>query len=134
MALRPKSVSTTRIVAGVSLLLAIMIGVATLMPPSNMPNQIPGSDKLHHFGAFALLTFPMIAHRPSAALWVLPMSIGYGGLIELIQPNVNRHAEWADFFADTAGALTGAMLGWGTHRLRRIRARSRLLPRETQDA
>lgn len=100
-----------------------------------MPQDIPGSDKLHHFAAFALLTFPMIAHRPSAALWVLPLSIAYGGAIELIQPNVDRHAEWADFFADTAGALTGAVAGWLTYRLRKGWARSRLAAaRKIQDA
>tara|TARA_B100000315_G_scaffold45852_2_gene40654 strand:+ start:1785 stop:1982 length:198 start_codon:yes stop_codon:yes gene_type:complete len=49
--------------------------------------------------------------RPRAAILVFPLSVLYGGLIEIIQPYVNRLAEWEDFFADTAGAITGTTIG-----------------------
>jgi VanZ family protein len=33
-----------------------------------------------------------------------------GGLIELIQPYVNRHGEWLDMLANTSGVILGALL------------------------
>ncbi|SDX42482.1 hypothetical protein SAMN04488238_10890 [Roseicitreum antarcticum] len=98
-----------------SLVLAVIVGVATLMPVSSLPDAVPGSDKLHHLLAFAALAFPMIAARPANALWVLPVVAGYGGVIELIQPYFGRQAEWVDFFADAAGALSGGLAGWLAH-------------------
>jgi len=35
----------------------------------------------------------------------------YGGMIELVQPFVNRYGEWLDFFANTAGMMIGVLLG-----------------------
>lgn len=99
----------------ISIALAVVVGVATLTPVSSLPDEVPGSDKLHHFLAFAALAFPMIAARPANALWVLPVVIAYGGAIELIQPYFGRHAEWADIIADAAGALTGGFAGWLAH-------------------
>jgi len=34
-----------------------------------------------------------------------------GGVIELIQPYVNRYGEWLDFIANTAGVLIGSGFG-----------------------
>ncbi len=49
--------------------------------------------------------------RPRDAFWLLPLAVLYGGLIELIQPYVNRWAEWEDFLADSIGAITGTTIG-----------------------
>ena len=42
----------------------------------------------------------------------------YGGLIELIQPYVNRYGEFSDFLADAAGAALGGLLALGVTRSR----------------
>jgi VanZ family protein len=116
-----------RIALALTMLVAAAIAVGTLTPHDAMPAPPPGTDKLHHFLAFAALVFPATAARPRIALWLVPVAIAYGGAIELIQPSVGRSAEWADFMANGLGASTGALAGWGVHR--------RLLrPRATQDA
>lgn len=89
--------------------LALVISVLTL---SSVPAvEVSGSDKLHHALAFAALAFPMAAIRPTAAVWVLLGAGAYGGIIELIQPHVGRHAEWGDLAADAAGAACGIITG-----------------------
>ncbi len=96
-------------------LIAVVIAILTLMPGEGVPDA-PGNDKLHHFLAFAALVWPVVAARPRAALWAVPLAMGYGGAIELIQPHVGRHGEWADMLANSLGALAGAGLGWAAHR------------------
>jgi len=113
-----------RIAIGITLLLAAGIALGTLTAPENLPPEPPGSDKLHHFLAFAALAFPLVAARPRNALWMLPLVILYGGLIEVIQPSFDRSAEWGDFIADTLGATAGAAMGWWVHR-RHLRHRLR---------
>ncbi len=44
--------------------------------------------------------------------------IAYGGLIEALQPYVNRYGEFDDFLANGAGAVLGALLVRGVSRLR----------------
>ena len=34
-----------------------------------------------------------------------------GGVIELIQPYVNRYGEWLDFIANVTGVLIGSVFG-----------------------
>lgn len=97
-------------------MVAVAIAVLTLMPGEGVPDA-PGNDKLHHFLAFAALVWPVVASQPRAALWAVPLAAGYGGVIELIQPHVGRHGEWADALANTLGALAGAGLGWAAHRM-----------------
>ena len=111
-----------RLALVVSALLAVVIAVFTLLPPQAMPEAPPGGDKLHHFVSFGALVLPVVAVRPRTALWAVPLAAGYGGLIELIQPHVGRHGEWGDVLANTLGAIGGAALGWGLHRLWRGRA------------
>lgn len=99
-----------------ALVIAVAIAVGTLAPAPSLP-RVPGSDKLHHFIAFAALVFPPVAARPSLALWAVPSAILYGGMIEIIQPFVGRHGEWEDALANAMGALIGAGLGWLAHAL-----------------
>lgn len=92
------------------------IAVLTLMPAEGLPDA-PGSDKLHHFLAFGALVFPVVATRPRAAIWAVPLAIGFGGAIELIQPHVGRHGEWADAAVNAGGALLGAAAATLLHRV-----------------
>lgn len=102
-----------------SAVVAAAISVLTLMPAQELPSA-PGGDKLHHFLAFSALVLPVVAVRPRNALWAVPLAIAYGGMIELIQPQVGRQGDWADALANALGALIGAALGWGLHRLGRL--------------
>lgn len=88
----------------VSMALAIL--VLSLSPMAQLP-PAPGGDKLHHFIAYAALCFPLLFKDIRLARFVLPMAAAYGGLIELVQPYVNRYGEWADFAANSAGCLIG---------------------------
>ncbi len=108
-----------RLALALSGVIAVAIAVLTLMPAPSLP-AAPGGDKLHHFVAFGALVLPVVAVRPRQALWAVPVAIGYGGAIELIQPHVGRHGEWADAVANALGACMGAALGWGLHRGARL--------------
>ncbi|MGY9046050.1 MAG: VanZ family protein, partial [Rhodobacterales bacterium] len=55
--------------------------------------------------------FPLPIIRPSMALPVILCVVGYGGLIEVIQPIFGRTADFADLLADAAGAATGVISG-----------------------
>jgi hypothetical protein len=83
---------------------AIIISLATLTPADFLP-PAPGSDKLHHvigFGGWALLC----AFGPVKRFLCMALFIAFwGGMIELIQPSVNRYGEWLDFYADTLGVV-----------------------------
>ena len=35
----------------------------------------------------------------------------FGGVIEIIQPYVNRNGEWLDFFVNTIGVILGFFVG-----------------------
>ena len=86
------------------------IAIATLTPAEHML-EAPGSDKLHHILAFAALTLPLSWLRWQAGWWLIPAAALFGGLIEIIQPHVGRHGDWADALANAVGALCGWALG-----------------------
>lgn len=81
---------------------ALIVLLGTLMPASSLGSP-PGSDKLHHilgFGCWAGLC----AFGPSKRFYSLAILIVFaGGLIEIIQPYVNRYGDWYDFLADAIG-------------------------------
>ena len=97
---------------GVSLCLLLIITALSLWPLESLPSA-PGSDKTHHLIAYAALVFPVALRQPNRWLWLVVFFIGYSGLIELIQPYVNRYAEWLDILANTAGVLCGVALAAG---------------------
>ncbi|MCV2402225.1 hypothetical protein OFY17_04915 [Marinomonas sp. C2222] len=82
----------------------VIISLSTLTPIEHLP-PAPGSDKLHHligFGGWAL----MCAFGPFRQFLIMATFIAlWGGVIELIQPYVNRYGEWLDFFANSLGVL-----------------------------
>lgn len=95
-----------------TVIIALAIGYLSLSPLETLPSA-PGGDKVHHFIAYAALCFPLLFSDRAPARYVLPLGIAYGGLIELIQPFVNRYGEWLDFGANAAGCL----IGYGLARL-----------------
>lgn len=96
--------------------LALVIGVLALAPLS-VPQGVPGTDKTHHVIAFAVLVLPVSVLSPRTLIWLLPMAIAYGGLIEIIQPYTGRFGEWKDLWADIVGVIIGAAVGLASRRL-----------------
>lgn len=82
----------------------LAISWATLTPLEQLP-AVPGTDKLHHiigFGGWACLCL----FGPTRRFTLMCAAIViWGGVIELIQPQVNRYGEWLDFIANSAGVL-----------------------------
>lgn len=99
----------TGIAVAVTLVLAAIITVLTLMPmPQGGP---PGSDKFYHVVAFAALALPLSIAASGRAVWVFLGATAYGGAIELIQPAFHRMGEWADLRADAIGVMLGVLVG-----------------------
>ena len=92
-----------------SISLFIIITVLSLWPLDNLP-LVPGSDKTHHLIAYAALVFPTALRKPNRWISLVIFFIFYSGLMELIQPYVNRYGEWLDMLANTAGIICGIIL------------------------
>jgi VanZ family protein len=90
--------------------IAVSIGILALTPLS-APQLLPGTDKNHHAFAFAALILPASFLSPRTLIWMLPMAVFYGGMIEVVQPYVGRFGEWLDFRADLLGLLLGMLMG-----------------------
>ncbi len=93
--------------------LAIVLGLAitylSLSPVQELPS-VPGTDKTHHFIAYATFMFPIALRKPKHWKIYGAVLIGYSGVIELIQPSMNRHGEWLDMLANTSGVVIGIFL------------------------
>jgi len=82
-----------------------IITILSLYPLPVLP-EVPGSDKSHHLIAYSVLAIPMVLANPRNLLLYLFLLIIYGGLIEIIQPYVNRYGEWLDFLANIIGVIS----------------------------
>nr|WP_319396213.1 VanZ family protein [uncultured Desulfobacter sp.] len=92
-------------------LMLTAITILSLLPVAALP-PTPGTDKTHHFIAYAMLMLPVALRKP--ANWILfgLFFILYSGAIELIQPFVNRYGEWVDLLANSVGVLCGVIIAW----------------------
>ncbi len=90
--------------------IALAIIGLSLSPLAQLPD-VPGSDKTHHLIAYAVLAIPTAIAIPQRIWTMALLYICLGGVIELIQPYVNRYGEWLDFIANTAGVLIGSVFG-----------------------
>jgi VanZ family protein len=86
----------------------VSIGLLSLWPLEKLPSA-PGSDKLHHLIAYAALVFPIVLRKPRLWLFLVFFCIAYGGVIELVQPFVNRYGEWLDMVANSTGVICGVL-------------------------
>jgi len=93
----------------ISLLLLALIGILSLSPLEQLP-PAPGSDKIHHLIAYAALSLPAALRKPKFFWLIILGYLLFGGLIELIQPYVNRYGEWLDMLANCLGILCGVAL------------------------
>lgn len=63
-------------------------------------------------------------------MYIILLFALYSGLIEVIQPYVNRHGEWLDFIGNLSGLLLGFILAlWA----RALRAKCNILHKEETD-
>ena len=100
-----------------SALLLALITAFSLNPFSTLPDA-PGSDKTHHLIAYAVLALPTALRKPKHWPLIILCFALYSGLIELIQPQVNRYGEWTDFMANVVGLLIGVCLSFLINKLR----------------
>ena len=73
--------------------------------------DVSGIDKLHHFLAFAALTYPLTVASQRYWLPIIIFGLLFGASIEIIQPYLNRFGDIGDFTADAVGVLIGFLLG-----------------------
>jgi VanZ family protein len=71
---------------------------------------VPGSDKTHHFIAYAALMFPVALKMHPKLLLLGLLFLVWSGAIEIIQPYVNRYGEWLDMAANTIGLIFGFII------------------------
>ncbi|MCH8467446.1 MAG: VanZ family protein [Roseinatronobacter sp.] len=105
---------TERTGLALSALLGCAAMVLLFMPMSGMPSlRVSGIDKLVHFLMFFAIALPGLSVAPRIWIWFVPLLIGYGGMIELVQPSFGRGREWADFAANSLGVITAIPVGRG---------------------
>jgi len=93
----------------ITLLLLASITTLSLWPAASLPN-VPGTDKTHHFIAYAALMLPTALRQPKHWLLITFVFLTFSGVIELIQPYVNRYGEWLDMAANAFGLVCGFIL------------------------
>ena len=99
-----------------SLAMLVAITALSLHPLDNLP-EAPGSDKSHHLIAYAALAYPASLRKPKRWQAIITIFALYSGLIELIQPHVNRYGEWMDFLANMSGLIIGIALAFLINKL-----------------
>lgn len=92
-----------------TLFILAAITALSLWPLNQLP-AVPGTDKTHHFLAYAALMLPTALRKPGNWKLIGMFFIAYSGMIELIQPYVNRYGEWLDLAANAGGVVCGLVL------------------------
>jgi VanZ family protein len=93
----------------ITLFILALITVLSLRPLEKLP-PVPGGDKLHHLIAYALLMIPTALKKPNYWIMIGLFFIGWSGVIELIQPYVNRYGEFRDLAANITGLICGLLV------------------------
>lgn len=88
----------------ITIVVLVLITLGSLFPVEHLP-AAPGSDKTHHLIGYCALMLPIAIRRPKYWLAFALFFIFWSGLIELIQPYVNRYGEWLDMLANACGVL-----------------------------
>ena len=94
----------------VTIFILLIIAFLSLYPLPELPG-VPGTDKTHHLVAYFFLALPSGLKKPNKWVIFILLFIVFGGVIEIIQPYVNRYGEWLDFLANTIGVILGFFLG-----------------------
>ena len=96
----------------ITVALAAVIGLATLIPAQKLPDA-PGTEKLHHTLSFAALLLPMSFAKPHQFWKYAVYRIMFGIFVELAQPFVNGSGEVGDVLADACVIGLGCAVGVG---------------------
>lgn len=107
----PPVIRRAALVIGV--LLALVIGYFSLVPPGEAPApQI--SDKIRHFAAYATLAIPVAMWFGPGRMAAWAVTTLYGGGLEIAQAlaGTGREGSLADALANALGAGTGVLLVW----------------------
>lgn len=90
--------------------LALVVVTLSLTPlPGAEGGLVSRTDKLQHLVAYAALAGPAALARPKGWMRVLVALAALGGIVEVIQPLVNRGMHLSDFAASAAGLAAGAL-------------------------
>jgi len=81
----------------------IIIGVASLWPRVNLQTGISFHDKIFHLIAYFSLSLPVFISNSKSIKMIVVFIIFYGGLLEVIQPYINRSCDIYDFIANVLG-------------------------------
>ena len=90
----------------ITLLTLAGITFISLWPLEELPS-VPGTDKILHLIAYAILMFPAALCKTKKWAVLCILFIAYSGIIELLQPYVNRYCEWLDLAANIIGVICG---------------------------
>ena len=113
MAKSPRAILHAARLADALLFWPVLVVVAWGQLQPEMPEAISAiDDKVLHFGAYFLLGAMAggAVKRLEAVLWAGLGLILIGTMLELIQAHVGRETSLLDGLANTAGAITGAVL------------------------
>lgn len=102
--------------AAFTLFMLVAITALSFWPLPSLP-PVPGNDKTLHLVAYAALMFPVALRRPGYWTWLGLCFIAYSGIIELLQPYVNRYGQWSDLAANAIGIVCGLLLATGLQRV-----------------
>ena len=94
----------------ITVALAALIGLTTLMPDQKLPDA-PGTEKLRHTLSFAALLLPMSFAKPHQFWKYAVYRIMFGIFVELAQPFVNGCGEVGDVLADACFIGLGCAVG-----------------------
>ena len=95
----------------ITIILLLIIVFLSLYPLPQLPQMGEGADKVYHFIAYLFVAMPIGYVYPKHFFLYLLFMVSLSGIIELIQPYVNRHGEWLDFLANTLGVFSGFAIG-----------------------
>lgn len=86
----------------------IVLAVATHYPRVRIPGEIPSSDKVLHFAAFAVLALLYWRARGRLGGADVALLVAYAALDEYAQQFFGRYTDLTDFIANAAGVVTVA--------------------------
>lgn len=95
----------------ITIILLLIIVFLSLYPLPQLTQIGDGADKVYHFIAYLFVALPIGYVYPKRFFVYLFFMVSLSGIIELIQPYVNRHGEWLDFLANTLGVFLGFAIG-----------------------